>query len=85
MDLSDASPAGGSGEGVRHRQMWAPIRQRPAPRRERTVRPRRTEAISTSTSPSIAAATAELHQVDTTRVGTSRGHVGAHLGGDRPR
>ena len=38
-----------------------------------------------ATSPSIAASTAELHQFDTTRVGTMRGQVGAPLGGDRTR
>jgi hypothetical protein len=38
-----------------------------------------------ATNPLIAASTAELYQVDTTRVGTSRGHVGAPPGGDRTR
>ena len=85
MDLSDVTPAGGSGDASGHRRASVPIRQRPATRRERTARQRRTEAISMATSPSIAASTAELHQFDTTRVGTMRGQVGAPLGGDRTR
>ena len=74
MDLSEATPARGSGEDTR----WSvPTRQRLATRRGRTARARQNEAVPMSDSTSNAASTVEPHQVETATVGEGEGDTGA--------
>ena len=82
MDLSEATPARGSGDDTRRS---VPMRQRPATRRGRTARARQSEAIPMSDSTSNAALTIEPHQVGTTTVGEGEGDTGAFAfpGGER--
>ena len=76
MDLSEATPARGSGEDT-HRSL--PYRHRPATRRGRTARARQNEAIPMSDSTSNAASTIEPHQVETATVGEGEGDTGAFV------
>ena len=82
MDLSEATPARGSGEDTRRS---LPCRHRPATRRGRTARTRQSEAIPMSDSTSNAASTIEPHQVETATVGEGEDDTGAFAfrGGER--
>ena len=86
MDLSEATPARGSGEDTRRS---LPYRHRPATRRERTVRARQNEAILMSDSTSSAAPTVEPHRIEPATIGEGgdEGDTGAFAfrGGERNR
>ena len=84
MDLSEATPARGSGEDTRR---LLPYRHRPTTPRGRTARARQNEAIPMSDSTSNAASTVEPHRVETATVGEGEGDTGAFAfpGGERDR
>ena len=83
MDLSETTPARGSGGDTRRS---VPLQQRPATRRERTARARQNEAIPMSDNTSNAASTVEPHRVETATIGEGEGEddtgASAFDGGD---